>query len=241
MKKHLPQSLSVPPGRWIAYAAAGTATSLMAVPCAEARIHYSGPVDTALDSENSSQRETFPLSNGAFLSFFEFSNPSFPYFNRAGLEVVGPTYFGSVRGQGSLASRLSLKDKVSQGPFTYYSYGGNIQSLFGAGNFKDPGVAFLGFVFYAGGGPHYGWARIKLRGAPEVQYIVLDYAWGDVGDRIKVGQTRGGRSAESAHISQSSLGLLALGGVGLRASRGPCPPWRGQSFERLLTPRPKWP
>lgn len=217
MKKKSAQTLSST--RWLAYAAAASATTLAAAPSAEAHIHYSGPVDRALDSEHSSQREAFALSDGVTLYFHEFSNPDRPTSNFAGVSVVGPVSFGSIRGSSALASRLQLKDRISQGPFTYYSYVGNIQSLFGAGEFKAPGIAFIGFRFDAGSGTQYGWARIKLRGAPSTQFIVLDYAWGDPGDRIKAGQTHGGGSAETADAAKGSLGLLALGRVGLDAMR----------------------
>ena len=62
------------------------------------------------------------------------------------------------------------------------------------------------------------------------KYIVKDYAWGDPGDKIKAGQTQlhedetqvapqAAKSADAAPLadSQGSLGLLALGAVGLQA------------------------
>ena len=65
-----------------------------------------------------------------------------------------------------------------------------------------------------------------------VQFVVRDYAWGDPGDKIKAGQTQlhedeaqvapqAAKNAEAAPLadSQGSLGLLALGAVGLQAWR----------------------
>ena len=63
-------------------------------------------------------------------------------------------------------------------------------------------------------------------------FIVKDYAWGDVGDQITTGQRQlhedetqvapqAGKSADAAPLvdTQGSLGLLALGAVGLQAWR----------------------
>ncbi len=81
----------------------------------------------------------------------------------------------------------------------------------------------------------YGWVRIKFAGCDDPggnKFIVKDYAWGDPGDQIKTGQTQlhedetqvapqAAKSADAAPLadSQGSLGLLALGAVGLQAWR----------------------
>ena len=78
----------------------------------------------------------------------------------------------------------------------------------------------------------YGWVRIKWGGCSANKYIVRDYAWGDPGDKIKAGQTHlheddtqivpqaVKKPAAAPHAdSQGSLGLLALGALGLRAWR----------------------
>jgi hypothetical protein len=83
----------------------------------------------------------------------------------------------------------------------------------------------------------YGWVQIKWAGCmdsgdPHNKYAVKDYACGDVGIRSKQGRSdctrtrrkshrRLPKSAGAAPLSgaQGSLGLLALGAVGLQAWR----------------------
>ena len=50
---------------------------------------------------------------------------------------------------------------------------------------------------------------------PNQNFRLLDYAWGDVGDRIKAGQT----SSNETLPDKGSLGWLALGAIGLLALR----------------------
>jgi hypothetical protein len=101
------------------------------------------------------------------------------------------------------------------------------------GKFRHPGAGFIGFTFDSGSGPQYGWARIKTSGEPDYRFILHDYAWADPGESIQTGQKRSGASAsESIKIDQKgsspqmaevpecgSLGLLALGTVGLQTWR----------------------
>jgi hypothetical protein len=92
----------------------------------------------------------------------------------------------------------------------------------------EPGTHAVGFRFNSGRGIQYGWVRIKFAGCSDNKFIVKDYAWGDPGDQIKTGQTQldedvtqvappAAKGAEAD--SQGSLGLLALGAVGLKAWR----------------------
>jgi hypothetical protein len=95
----------------------------------------------------------------------------------------------------------------------------------------------VGFRFNDGGGQQYGWARIRWGGCPANDFIVKDYAWGDIGDQIKTGQRQlhedetqvapqAAKSADAPPLADSwgSLGLLALGAVGLQA-------WRAKRVE----------
>lgn len=90
----------------------------------------------------------------------------------------------------------------------------------------------LGYGTTVGAGMQYGWVRIKWGGCSWNGYVVKDYAWGDPGDQIKTGQTQldedvtqvappATKDTDAAPLadSQGSLGLLALGAVGLKAWR----------------------
>jgi hypothetical protein len=50
---------------------------------------------------------------------------------------------------------------------------------------------------------------------PDQVFLLKDYAYGDVGDRIRAGQ----RSSNEMVADEGSLGWLALGAVGLLAWR----------------------
>jgi hypothetical protein len=76
----------------------------------------------------------------------------------------------------------------------------------GSGNFQEPGRGFIGFVFNAGAGNEYGWARIKTDGAPSYNFILVDYAWADPGDAIQTGQKKSQGPAQAVSKS-GSLGL----------------------------------
>jgi hypothetical protein len=101
------------------------------------------------------------------------------------------------------------------------------------GKFRQPGQGYIGFTFNSGNGRQFGWARIKAGGEPDNHFILHDYAWADPGESIQTGQRRSGADAgESIQTGQKgsshqmatvpdrgSLGLLALGAVGLVAWR----------------------
>jgi hypothetical protein len=54
---------------------------------------------------------------------------------------------------------------------------------------------------------------VEMKGS-NADYTVRDYAWGDPGDRVRAGQGIPGDAPEL-----ESLGVLALGAVGVRAWR----------------------
>jgi hypothetical protein len=102
---------------------------------------------------------------------------------------------------------------------------------------QERGSYYVGFRFNTGAGPQYGWVRIRWGGCKDRDFntndfIVKDYAWGDVGDQIKTGQRQlhedetqvapqAAKKPDAAPVTDSkgSLSLLALGAVGLQAWR----------------------
>jgi hypothetical protein len=100
---------------------------------------------------------------------------------------------------------------------------------------EEAGTYYIGFRFNNGPGVQYGWMRIRFAGCDQPglnRYIVKDYAWGDPDDQIKTGQKSLNEeeaappAAAAAHKpsfstidSKGSLGLLALGAVGLQTWR----------------------
>src|SRR5262249_32928343 len=53
------------------------------------------------------------------------------------------------------------------------------------GQFNRGGIGYIGFKFNNGSGDQYGWVRIQTRGNFSRNFILRDYAYGDVGDRVK--------------------------------------------------------
>ena len=81
----------------------------------------------------------------------------------------------------------------------------------------DKGIS--GFKFNTGAGTQYGWVRIEIQHVHKVGMIVFEYAWGDPGERILIGQ-RSSMSSRGDTVPESgSLALLALGAAGLIAWR----------------------
>jgi len=214
-------SISFLNSRWTAYAAAAAATGFGAA-TAEAEIHYSGPIHKKLIGTSS---DNFPLSNGASIRLFEFSFPlsSYPF---AGFNILNAPVTHGFRAVSyySEVLRLAAKDAVSRGTFRETSPAsvswGNIQTFYGRNPFWNDGRrGFIGFKFDTGAGIQYGWVRLKMTRAPKVWMNVIDYAWGDPGDRIKTGQISSRASESAAVPDEGSLGLLALGCAGLVAWR----------------------
>jgi MYXO-CTERM domain-containing protein len=75
-------------------------------------------------------------------------------------------------------------------------------------------MGFVGFRFDSGAGLQYGWARVRMMGLPENAFKVMDYAYADPGEPIRAGQTSS-EVNEANTPGQGSLGLLALGAVGV--------------------------
>jgi hypothetical protein len=146
-----------------------------------------------------------------------------------GTYVLSLTFDGAVsngfcgyRSSGfQIVSRLSRGMPISNSPFLRKRGNMLIKSPYSGGQFFQEGIGYIGFRFNNGGGKQYGWVRVEMPGPPylEARFKLVDYAWGDPGDRIKAGQTSLAGDQVEAVPDQSSLGLLALGGAGLMAWR----------------------
>jgi MYXO-CTERM domain-containing protein len=113
------------------------------------------------------------------------------------------------------ASKLNPGDVISARPFAqgfaFLAYDLYFNFWYSCGNFQHRGVSFAGFKFNNGAGDQYGWVRVKMLGGPRNVFGVVDYAYGDPGERVLAGQTGTNTSAPELE----SLGGLALGAAGL--------------------------
>jgi hypothetical protein len=196
-------SILIPESRWLAYATAGAATVLTGANSLEAAIHYSGPLHVPFPPDQN-LHETFQLANPG--NSFELDH------NVSGHAAF--TIIGDVRGKiYPYASRLNSGDRISAGPFAGGYVGYMVKSQDAPfGQWKRPGIGFVGFSFDVGKGTQYGWVRVKMAGNRKNNgFFLLDYAWADAGEPIAAGQT----SSEGQVPALGSLGLLAAGAAGL--------------------------
>ncbi len=230
LRKRTCDRLSVSNCRWTAYATAAAATGFAAagIATADAEIHYSGVVDAKFIR---SKTRSFPL-DPAGLAALQFSH--FPHFystsNRDGGSAFVKVLSGSVAGyyatcasgdHVATVSNLSFGETIAYRPFVAPLRGGALGTREGLGcggrtrgQFLQRGTGFIAFRFDNGSGDQYGWARVRMKGATLNEFILVDYAYGDPGDRIKAGQTSSSRVP-----TVESLGGLALGATGLFAWR----------------------
>jgi len=116
-------------------------------------------------------------------------------------------------------SNLNLGDAMSASPFV--PNGGILASNSCGcshgirGQFRERGVGFVGFKFNNGAGDQYGWIRLRMWGRAWNQGRLIDFAYGDPGEKVLAGQRESNTSAPELE----SLGGLALGATGLLAWR----------------------
>jgi hypothetical protein len=222
MKALKTKSASISNSRWLAYSTAGMASAFAAANSAEGTIHYSGPINRTFKGCKAAD---FPLDQpGDFIrlrhSSFLVCDTSFSgnaFFNVVG--IAGASIAGFYNDCTHLsASNLKRGQLISSRPFVPARA---ISANLAATSFSCPGqflggVGFIGFKFNNGSGDQYGWVRVQVRPgfSHHLPFKLIDYAYGDVGDKIEAGQ----RSGHDA-LELESLGGLALGALGLLAWR----------------------
>jgi hypothetical protein len=222
------QTAKVSHARWIAYATAGAATALTASHSVEAAIHYS-VVDKKFPGYLT-KAKWFQLDQPGDSIYFRHTHYDLggaAFFNITG--IAGAAFRGYLGYhsfyRGIFASKLSFGESIAAGHFTngFDIYTTGIMSRYSYGQWTSPGMGFVGFRFNNGSGPQYGWARVRISAG--TAFKVLDFAYGDAGERITAGEGIPRGSEDDQDISddqgpdEGSLGGLALGAVGLLAWR----------------------
>ena len=208
------RALTIPTSRWLAYATASAATALTSASSADAEIHYSGRLDVKFGAEDD-QVVTFPLDQpGAMMRFGHYAllRSAYAFFEIEALS--GGQFIGYSLIEYAFPFRIKATNRyLSEGNFVgFYSHG----TLYddggrGYGRWGGKVGGFVGFRFDSGAGPQYGWARVRM-GGDRANFILLDYAYGDPGERVKPGQTS---SSKVNTPGEGSLGALALGAAGI--------------------------
>ena len=217
---------SITNGRWKAYIAAAAATSFAAAHTAEATIHYSGLLNHKIGGRDRVTFQLDPAAGSFVASHFNFLGGSNTT-NAGGFAAVRFYADQSAAVNGAVctclsqtqpracASKLNLRDAISARSFD----GGSallaidlyFNGWYSCGNFRQRGVGLFGFKFNNGAGDQYGWVRVKMLDGRKNMFWVIDYAYGDPGERVLAGQTGANTSAPELE----SLGGLALGAAGL--------------------------
>jgi len=235
------QTAKVSHSRWLAYATASVATALAGSHSAEAAIHYSGILNVRF-RPHQDDTKTFPLDQAGDSMVFQRLESSI-YFGRFDVDLfqihaigsyhgfrtanvtedtykwyVSKLHFGQNVSGGFFASTHTFSAKPHGAFMAFYPF-----SFYARSPWKDGGVGYVGFRFKTGAGLQYGWVRVRMSGPPEHAFEVVDYAYGDVGDRIRAGQRSSNEMVreETDDIvpQEGSLGALALGAAGLLAWR----------------------
>jgi hypothetical protein len=227
-------SVFISDSRWLAYATAGLAASLVGTKTTEAEIHYSGPLNILFEGHHDHPAQMrFRVGQGsAYLGFVNKIGTYGPYglagfFVHPGEFVGREGRFVSVRYVSQLSSGNDIGNNrfIKNGPSPWLDRydtraGILLFSLDGTFYWKFNDTGFIGFKFNSGAGPQYGWARVHIEDLQRESsaFTLIDYAYADPGERIVAGQTS---DAKPAVPSEGSLGLLSLGAIGLLAWRRP--------------------
>ncbi len=211
------KATSIKSTRWAAYAAAGAAAAA-AASSADADIFYSGTINQAFDAApGNSVVQMFQL--GAAGNFFTLqqrrgTSSGSAFFRIQGAASARFAGFNASTGSSSshpYVSKLAFGDNIAGAQFIN-QFPGQMALNTGYDNSQwlSAGTGYVGFKFDTGAGTEYGWVRITMdSGSPVNSFTVVDYAYGSPGENLSIGQVP----------EPGSLGLLALGGVGLIAWR----------------------
>jgi hypothetical protein len=211
--------------RWAAYATAGAASTFAATQSAHADITHV--------TENRSFSDTNPSASIADIGSFNLGGAASFYLVHNIGSVPGAGFAGFFIGAANTAAfagvigatnthfryplKLASNVLVSAQVFVA-NFPGRFATLVSAGGYvlsqwKTSGTGYLAFKFDAGAGTQYGWAQIRMdSGTPLNTFTLIDYAYADPGEMIRTG--------EFEQVPEAgSLGLLAIGAVGLLAWR----------------------
>ena len=203
--------------RWAMYAAGAAVAAFSGAQTAEADIVHvvvpDGQGDVGLNSELS-----FNLGdNGAAINFANATAYYAQYGFNAGVGVTNGGVAAFTNGYlylDNLSSGANVSTFASQfadQDFVYARYGNapGPETAFAAG-----AEGIVGFRFDDGAGNQFGWALITFDPGTDNTFTVNEFAYAtEVGEQIAAGQTT------AAVPEPTSLGLLALGAVGVLANR----------------------
>ena len=205
------KSVNVSKKRWAAYAAAGVAATIAGTQSAEADITHVvvGPGAGDITIAGGTYSGTLGTA-GTLLAAVLNAGTSASILGNAIVAVIGGSVAGYQSGAYPYASNVAFGANISTANFGIGTSTATMAYASSGGQFLNTG-GFVAFRF--NGETQYGWARFSLlNGAPLNQYILEEYAYGMVGEVVTVGQT-------TSIPEPTSLGLLALGAVGVMANR----------------------
>ena len=203
--------------RWAMYAAGAAVAAFSGAQTAEADIVHVVVPDGQGDVGTNSQLSFNLGDNGAAINF----NNTTAYYASYGFNAgVGVTNGGVAAfvdtflyldNLSSGANVSTFASQFAEQNFVYAIYGNQPgpETAFAAG-----AEGFVGFRFDDGAGNQFGWARITFDPGTDNTYTVNEFAYTtDPDHQIAAGQTT------AAVPEPTSLGLLALGAVGVLANR----------------------